>query len=217
MAVELSASEAHQLNIGRPITDRISRSGQIVVGVSGSYPTRLVCTSKSLRRLRMSATSFLRRACFPPSIFTRTFCQAHINRSPLAKHAVVKPYVAGIRIHLNRHSSVVPARAILSVSDAPRPPSILKLIPSRIWNATHRDGRTSFAAKYGYKPQPPKPRGPWAWFRATVNAIPYKVILWGILAINGIVFTLWQSARADAVSAIHASVLRITQLHAAFR
>ena len=79
----------------------------------------------------------------------------------------------------------------------PKPPSILQFISSRTWSATHRSGSASSRARNPF--QPPRPRSFWQRFRDAVNAIPYKVVFWGVLVINGVVYASWNYAYAAYV------------------
>lgn len=66
------------------------------------------------------------------------------------------------------------------------------LTASRIWSATHR--RVAQWGRARPPTPPPRPNSFWRQIARKINAIPTNIIFWGIFAINGTVFILWNVA-----------------------
>lgn len=90
--------------------------------------------------------------------------------------------------------SIIPPRRHISLSNSP----VLQITSSRAWNATHRR-----VSQLSSRARPP-PRGPrrtsfLSQLADQINRIPTKTVLWGVFAINGAVFLLWNVAMTQYV------------------
>lgn len=80
----------------------------------------------------------------------------------------------------------------------PPTPSVLQFVSNKIWRATHRSRTPQRSSRSPFTP-PPRPRGLWQQIKDRIDSLPSNGIFWGIMALNGIVFCLWQFARAKWV------------------
>ncbi|CCM02836.1 uncharacterized protein FIBRA_04948 [Fibroporia radiculosa] len=78
--------------------------------------------------------------------------------------------------------------------------SVLQIVSSRVWQATHRSFRPSQVTASSSRPSlggPPPPRrlqSLWQTFRRKLDSTPPEAIMWGVLALNGVVFVMWHLA-----------------------
>lgn len=87
-----------------------------------------------------------------------------------------------------------PARLVQALSPAFTKESVWQFVSNKVSRATHRDGHYGGSGgRSGYGGSGGS-RGPWQRFRAGIDAIPNKVIFWGIMGLNGLVFASWNFA-----------------------